>query len=65
MGAELAAFVYRTRVTGWAIGENAPDTEHAAAVYDKLEQKILPLHFQDRPRWTGMMKQAISSTASA
>jgi starch phosphorylase len=47
-------------VTGWAIGENVPDTAHAASLYDALEQKVLPLYFRDPPRWTWMMKQAIS-----
>lgn len=53
-------------VTGWAIGTDNPaaNGEHAKDFYDKLEAKILPLYYQDRVRWIGMMKQSISKLAS-
>jgi starch phosphorylase len=47
-------------ITGWGIGrENAPD-DHAQALYEKLEDTILPLYFGNRPGWIRMMKQAIA-----
>jgi starch phosphorylase len=53
-------------VTGWAIGTDKPheDGEHARDLYDKLESKILPLYYNDRARWIGMMKQSIGKLAS-
>ena len=53
-------------VTGWAVGELGQDgsEEHAARLYDKLEQVVLPLYHQDRARWTWMMKQAVARVGS-
>lgn len=53
-------------VTGWAIGQEGADeaAEHARALYDKLEGQVVPLFYQDRARWTWMMKQGISKIAS-
>ncbi len=53
-------------ITGWAIGEdnvsaNGDDAEH---LYQKLEQTVLPLYYQDAPGWTAVMKGAISQSAS-
>jgi glycogen phosphorylase len=51
-------------VTGWAIG--ADDRRHeddAQDLYDKLEGDVLPLWYDDRERWTWMMKQAIGKIA--
>jgi len=55
-------------VTGWAIGDDdsgspkhAKDADH---LYRKLEQLVLPLYYDDRPRWIWMMKQAISKIGS-
>jgi starch phosphorylase len=52
-------------VTGWAIGdgEAVDDRRDAAILYDKLEQQILPLYYDDRARWLWMMKQSISKIA--
>jgi starch phosphorylase len=52
-------------VTGWAIGDTAglPD-DNARALYDKLEQVVLPLYFNDRSGWIRVMKGAISKNAS-
>jgi starch phosphorylase len=51
-------------VTGWAIGNGAsgPATHDsdAADLYRKLEDVVLPLYYDDRPRWIWMMKQSIS-----
>lgn len=52
-------------ITGWAIGDNsepAPDAD-AKALYDKLEQTVLPM-YADRQAWLGVMKGAISRNAS-
>jgi len=50
-------------VTGWGIGRDATASgggEHAAELYGKLEEVVLPLYHRDRARWIWMMKQAIS-----
>lgn len=55
-------------VTGWAIGDDdgsASDGQRAAAaLYDKLEQSVLPLYYTDPAGWRHMMKQAIGNIAS-
>jgi len=53
-------------VTGWAIGNgDAVDRRtDAEDLYRKLETIILPMYYDDRPRWTWMMKQAISKIGS-
>jgi starch phosphorylase len=53
-------------VTGWAIGDTSgmPD-ENARALYDKLEQVVLPLYYDsDHGGWIRAMKGAISKNAS-
>jgi starch phosphorylase len=59
-------------VTGWAIGERAqPGTadqdrsaRDATALYDKLEQVVLPLFYQEQPRFLDMMRHAIALNGS-
>jgi starch phosphorylase len=53
-------------VTGWAVGDDTPTANghDAVALYDKLEQLILPLWYDDRPGWTAVMKGAISRNAA-
>jgi starch phosphorylase len=53
-------------VTGWAVGEDSPTANgrDAIALYDKLEQVILPLWYDDRPGWTAVMKGAIAKNAA-
>ncbi|QPJ60955.1 MAG: alpha-glucan family phosphorylase [Candidatus Nitronauta litoralis] len=60
-------------VTGWAIGgldphSELPDEERdvldANALYDKLEQKVIPTYYQDRPAWVAIMRHAIALNAS-
>ena len=53
-------------VTGWAVGDDSPTANghDALALYDKLEQVILPLWYDDRPGWTAVMKGAISKNAA-
>jgi glycogen phosphorylase len=54
-------------VTGWAIGsdkDNPDATAHAADLYRKLENIVLPLYYSDRARWIWMTKQAIGKIGS-
>ena len=58
-------------VTGWAIGPNhrslAADDDRAqdaAALYDKLEQVIVPLFSGDREGFIGVMRHAIALNGS-
>ncbi len=52
-------------VTGWAVGEAQKPEDNAEALYEKLEQVVLPLYFgSDRSGWIGLMKGAISKNAS-
>ena len=54
-------------VTGWAIGnsgEAATDGRDADSLYDKLEQKVLPLYYGNRAGWIAVMKGAIGKNAS-
>ena len=52
-------------VTGWAIGNaSGADDSDAAALYDKLEQVVLPLYSGDPAGWVRVMKGAISKNAS-
>jgi starch phosphorylase len=53
-------------VTGWAVGDDSPTANghDAMALYDKLEQVVLPLWHDDRPGWIAVMKGAISKNAA-
>jgi len=53
-------------VTGWGVGRGEPGdhSSDANSLYDKLEQIVLPLYYQDRARWVWMMKQSISKIGS-
>lgn len=53
-------------ITGWAIGDDAPSANggDAGHLYQKLEEIILPLYYQDRTGWTAVMKGAIAKCAS-
>jgi glycogen phosphorylase len=58
-------------ITGWAIGPNhrglaADDdrTQDAAALYDKLEQVVLPLFYDDRQGFISVMRHAIALNGS-
>ncbi len=52
-------------VTGWAVGDNTESANgnDASALYDKLEQVVLPL-YQDQASWVKVMKGAICKNAS-
>jgi starch phosphorylase len=58
-------------VTGWSIGPH-PNREHSADyngtgdaedLYNKLENVIMPLYYNDRPGWIRVMKDAIGKNA--
>jgi starch phosphorylase len=58
-------------ITGWSIGEETstetgPEEARAADaadMYAKLEEKILPLYYENRPGWIRIMKNAIGKNA--
>jgi starch phosphorylase len=56
-------------VTGWSIGDQVEgilgssegvDIRHASALYDKLEQKVLPCFYKDREHFIEIMRHAIA-----
>ncbi|HVL75865.1 MAG TPA: alpha-glucan family phosphorylase, partial [Noviherbaspirillum sp.] len=52
-------------VTGWAIGRPGDDpARHADALYEALEQRVLPLYYGERHAWIQVMKGAIGQTAA-
>jgi starch phosphorylase len=55
-------------VTGWAIGDDDGGSDKHARdaddLYRKREKVVLPLYYDDRPRWIWMMKQAITKIGS-
>lgn len=53
-------------VTGWAVGDDSDTSgDDAGALYDKLEQVVLPLYYQEsRAPWITVMKGAICKNAS-
>jgi glycogen phosphorylase len=63
---------HKEDITGWAIGpepnENmlceVDDMEDAKDLYNKLENKIIPLYYNNKNGWTNIMKNSISKIAS-
>jgi starch phosphorylase len=58
-------------MTGWSIGEEArePNKRHngerdAASLYDKLQQSVIPLFYNDQQQWTDIMRHAIALNGS-
>jgi len=57
--------------TGWSIGPSPTetklvdnmDTRDADDLYNKLDNKIIPLFYNDRPKWIRMMQNAIGKNA--
>jgi starch phosphorylase len=50
-------------VTGWSIGRDgmgSSDRPDASALYDKLENTVLPRYYGEPGQWRAMMKQAIA-----
>lgn len=60
---------YIENATGWSIGaapseDMRADTENDAAdLYKKLEEQIIPTFYNDRTKWTFMMKNSIGKIA--
>jgi starch phosphorylase len=51
-------------VTGLSIGHDGDDAGcHVGALYDRLDQTVLPLLYDDPAHWRWMMKQAIANIA--
>lgn len=56
---------YEEDVTGWAIGSNeSDDRKDAENFYEKLENKIIPLYYENKEKWAEMMKNVITLNAS-
>jgi starch phosphorylase len=54
-------------ITGWAVGNDDPASADASALYQKLDDVVLPLYYQDtgeRNAWIRVMKGAISKNAA-
>ena len=53
-------------ITGWAVGdsETVDNGDDALSLYDKLENKVLPLFYADRAGWVAVMKGAIARNAA-
>ncbi|HEX6772856.1 MAG TPA: alpha-glucan family phosphorylase [Acidobacteriaceae bacterium] len=51
-------------VTGWAIDDRDRAEDEAASLYGKLESKILPLYYQDKPGWRKVMQTTIAMNGS-
>ncbi len=58
-------------ITGWAIGEHGREkdgendrSKDASSLYDKLEQIIIPMFYQDRNRFIDVMLHAIALNGS-
>ncbi|HEX6496543.1 MAG TPA: alpha-glucan family phosphorylase [Acidobacteriaceae bacterium] len=51
-------------VTGWAIDDHERAEDEAASLYDKLESKILPLYYQQKPGWRKLMQTTIAMNGS-
>jgi starch phosphorylase len=53
-------------MTGWAIGDDSEEVGDgdAKSLYDKLEQVVLPLYYDNRPGWITVMKGAVCKNAS-
>jgi starch phosphorylase len=55
--------------TGWAIDSTAPDSQDrtphdAASLYNKLEEVVIPLFYNDRGRFIDVMRHAIALNGS-
>ena len=53
-------------ITGWAIGGDSETTSDgdAESLYNKLEEVVLPLYYDNHPAWVAVMKGAIGKNAS-
>jgi starch phosphorylase len=54
-------------VTGWAIGDGQPETNNdreASSLYDKLEQVIMPMYYEQPDQFASIMRSAIALNGS-
>lgn len=54
-------------VTGWSVGDGQPgskDDQEAAALYDKLEQLIVPMFYQQPERFAELRRGAVAHNGS-
>lgn len=54
--------------TGWSIGSapdiESSDQEEAASLYDKLQNIVIPIYYQNRGKWINIMRHCIAINAS-
>lgn len=53
--------------TGWSIGsydDTCDDAQNANALYEKLEQELIPMFYKRQHHWQGRMRDAIAINAS-
>jgi starch phosphorylase len=51
-------------VTGWAIEDGANDDEEAAALYNKLENSVIPLYRDAPEKWARLMRTTLAFNGS-
>ena len=55
-------------LTGWSIGstieEESDDQSNANALYEKLENAIIPTFYNDKDKWIDIMRHAIAVNSS-
>jgi starch phosphorylase len=55
-------------LTGWSIGSapdiESSDQEEAASLYDKLQNIVIPIYYQNRGKWINIMRHCIAINAS-
>ena len=51
------------KVNGWSIGAliNADDERDANSLYDVLEKEVIPTFYNDKKRWTSIMRNSIKT----
>jgi starch phosphorylase len=50
--------------TGWAIEDGADDAAEAASLYDKLENKVVPLYLDAPEQWARVMRTTLAFNGS-
>ena len=50
--------------TGWAIEDRETAAEESASLYQKLEEKILPLYYSKPEEWHRVMRNSIALNGS-
>jgi starch phosphorylase len=51
-------------VTGWAIEDGATDADEASALYNKLEDAVVPLYLQAPDQWARIMRTTLAFNGS-